>query len=79
MSGAAFHRRSRPAGVLRSPPCGDLLGGPDPAYMEGNMRASSTTDCGKPFHRTGVPSANMLRRAAMPHTDPLIQIRTLAN
>ena len=35
---------------------------PGLAYMEGNMRGPSTADCEKSFARTGIPSANMLRR-----------------
>ena len=52
---------------------------PGLAYMEGNMRGPSTADCEKSFHRTGIPSANMLRRAPMPPVAPLIQIRPLAS
>jgi len=37
---------------------------PGLAYMEGNMRGPSTADCEKSFASTGVPSANMLLRAA---------------
>jgi hypothetical protein len=32
--------------------------------MEGNMRGPSTQDCEKSFARTGIPSANMLAKAA---------------
>jgi radical SAM protein with 4Fe4S-binding SPASM domain len=42
---------------------------PGLAYMEGNMRGPSTADCEKSYARTGIPSANMLRRqqaAALP-------------
>jgi radical SAM protein with 4Fe4S-binding SPASM domain len=54
---------------------------PGLAYMEGNMRGPSMADCEKSFHRTGIPSANMLRRQK--DTDesrssapgPLIQIQ----
>ncbi len=35
---------------------------PGLAYMEGNMRGPSTADCEKSFYKTGIPSANMLRR-----------------
>lgn len=35
---------------------------PGLAYMEGNMRGPSTADCEKSFYRTGIPTANMLRR-----------------
>jgi len=37
---------------------------PGLAYMEGNMRGPSTQDCEKSFVRTGVPTANMLAKAA---------------
>ena len=37
---------------------------PGLAYMEGNMRGPSTQDCEKSFARTGIPSANMLAKAA---------------
>jgi radical SAM protein with 4Fe4S-binding SPASM domain len=47
---------------------------PGLAYMEGSMRGPSTTDCEKSFHRTGIPSANMLRKASMASAGPLIQI-----
>lgn len=42
---------------------------PGLAYMEGNMRGPSTADCEKSFARTGVPSANMLLRAASQKAD----------
>ena len=50
---------------------------PGLAYMEGNMRGPSTADCEKSFHRTGIPSANMLRTLeARPNSrGPLIQIQ----
>jgi radical SAM protein with 4Fe4S-binding SPASM domain len=35
---------------------------PGLAYMEGNMRGPSTADCEKSHARTGIPSANMLRK-----------------
>jgi AdoMet-dependent heme synthase len=38
---------------------------PGLAYMEGNMRGPSTADCEKSFAKTGIPSANMLRKAAV--------------
>lgn len=50
---------------------------PGLAYMEGNMRGPSTADCEKSFHRTGIPSANMLRASAN-SLSPLVQIRPLA-
>ena len=51
---------------------------PGLAYMEGSMRGPSTADCEKSFQRTGIPSANMLRRALAGATTPLIQIQQLA-
>ena len=48
---------------------------PGLAYMEGNMRGPSTADCEKSFLRTGLPSANMLRRTRESSTGPLIQIQ----
>ena len=47
---------------------------PGLAYMEGSMRGPSSSDCEKSFHRTGIPSANMLRKAAAAASGPLIQI-----
>jgi AdoMet-dependent heme synthase len=47
---------------------------PGLAYMEGSMRGPSTSDCMKSYHRTGIPSANMLRKAAMASGGPLVQI-----
>lgn len=49
---------------------------PGLAYMEGNMRGPSTADCEKSFHRTGIPSANMLRKRATSHLG-LIQIQPI--
>jgi AdoMet-dependent heme synthase len=50
---------------------------PGLAYMEGDMRGPSSADCRQSFARTGVPSANMLRRARK--SDPqLVQIRAAA-
>jgi radical SAM protein with 4Fe4S-binding SPASM domain len=37
---------------------------PGLAYMEGSMRGPSTADCEKSFVKTGIPSANMLLKAA---------------
>jgi AdoMet-dependent heme synthase len=51
---------------------------PGLAYMEGNMRGPSTADCEKSFHRTGIPSANMLAKAHSEPLRPLVQIRPLA-
>jgi radical SAM protein with 4Fe4S-binding SPASM domain len=50
---------------------------PGLAYMEGNMRGPSTADCEKSFRRTGIPSANMLKRASGSVTS-LVQIRPQA-
>jgi radical SAM protein with 4Fe4S-binding SPASM domain len=47
---------------------------PGLAFMEGNMRGPSTADCEKSFQRTGIPTANMLRRARASSAGPLIQI-----
>ncbi len=52
---------------------------PGLAYMEGNMRGPSTADCEKSFHRTGIPSANMLRQGLSGPSaaaGPLIQIQS---
>ena len=46
---------------------------PGLAFMEGNMYGPSSADCEKSFVRTGIPSANMLRRAA-----GLVQIQPAA-
>jgi radical SAM protein with 4Fe4S-binding SPASM domain len=51
---------------------------PGLAYMEGNMRGPSTADCEKSFQRTGIASANMLRKAKLGASGPLIQIRPMA-
>jgi len=48
---------------------------PGLAYMEGNMRGPSTADCEKSFQRTGIASANMLRRGQAANTGPLVQIQ----
>jgi hypothetical protein len=54
---------------------------PGLAFMEGNMRGPSTSDCDRSFARTGVPSANMLAKAeakANPRAAAnLVQIRAL--
>jgi radical SAM protein with 4Fe4S-binding SPASM domain len=49
---------------------------PGLAYMEGSMRGPSSSDCEKSFHRTGIPSANMLRKG-MAGAGPLVQILPL--
>lgn len=51
---------------------------PGLAYMEGSMRGPSTADCEKSFHRTGIRSANMLRKARANTSGPLIQIQSVA-
>jgi len=51
---------------------------PGLAYMEGNMRGPSTADCEKSFERTGIVTANMLRRGLGTPSSPLVQIQTLA-
>src|SRR5438105_14765352 len=48
---------------------------PGLAYMEGNMRGPSSADCEKSFQRTGILSANMLRKEAGSRPGPLIQIQ----
>lgn len=50
---------------------------PGLAYLEGNMRGPSTADCQKSFQRTGIPSANMLKRERS--VSGLIQIHPLPN
>lgn len=47
---------------------------PGLAYMEGSMRGPSSSDCEKSFHRTAIPSANMLRKAGLSSGGPLVQI-----
>ena len=51
---------------------------PGLAYMEGSMRGPSTADCEKSFQRTGILSANMLRKAHAHSHGPLIQIQPAA-
>ena len=48
---------------------------PGLAYMEGNMRGPSSADCEKSFQRTGIASANMLRRGHAAYTRHLVQIQ----
>lgn len=50
---------------------------PGLAYMEGSMRGPSTADCEKSYYRTGIPTANMLRKSARAPGPPLVQIQTL--
>jgi AdoMet-dependent heme synthase len=52
---------------------------PGLAYMEGNMRGPSTADCEKSFQRTGIPSANMLKKTRASSSASLIQIQPLAS
>ncbi len=51
---------------------------PGLAFQEGSMRGPSTQDCEKSFARTGIPSANMLAKAAagqsLPNGVRLVQI-----
>ena len=51
---------------------------PGLAYMEGNMRWPSTTDCEKSYQRTGIPSANMLRMGRTDSSGAFVQIQPLA-
>jgi radical SAM protein with 4Fe4S-binding SPASM domain len=48
---------------------------PGLAFMEGNMRGSSSADCEKSFVRTGIVTAGMLARKAVPTASNLVQIR----
>jgi radical SAM protein with 4Fe4S-binding SPASM domain len=48
---------------------------PGLAWMEGSMRGPSSADCEKSFHRTGIPSANMLARGFMRTLPGLVQIQ----
>jgi radical SAM protein with 4Fe4S-binding SPASM domain len=51
---------------------------PGLAYMEGSMRGPSKADCEKSFHRTGIPSANMIRNSQGNSGGPLVHIQALA-
>jgi AdoMet-dependent heme synthase len=51
---------------------------PGLAYMEGSMRGPSTADCEKSFQRTGILSANMLRKGRAAAVGMLIQIQPAA-
>ena len=68
--GSPLDTHARPAGLLdlRRMSAGAARC-PGLAYMEGNMRGPSTADCEKSFARTGIPSANMLLRAASQKAD----------
>ena len=46
--------------------------------MEGSMRGPSSADCEKSYYRTGIPTANMLRKAGQGPVGSLVQIRPLA-
>jgi radical SAM protein with 4Fe4S-binding SPASM domain len=48
---------------------------PGLAYMEGNMRGPSTSDCQQSYVRTGVPTGNMLRKEQVISSGSLVQIR----
>ncbi len=52
---------------------------PGLAYMEGDMRGPSASDCHKSFARTGIPSANMMRTGKIPQIGAtgLVQISGL--
>ncbi len=50
---------------------------PGLAYMEGNMRGPSTSDCQQSFIRTGIPSANMLLQSTK-GSERLVQIMAAA-
>jgi hypothetical protein len=65
------------AGLLNVQPCGQRARGVR-AYMEGNMRGPSTTDCEKSYQRTGIPLANMLRMGRVNSLGPLIRIHPVA-
>ena len=51
---------------------------PGLAYMEGSMRGPSSADCEKSYYRTGIPTANMLRKSGQAPIASLVQIRPLA-
>jgi AdoMet-dependent heme synthase len=48
---------------------------PGLAFLEGNMRGPSTSDCEKSFARTGIPSANLLARKDKVSPPRLVQIQ----
>jgi AdoMet-dependent heme synthase len=48
---------------------------PGLAYMEGSMRGPSTADCEKSYQRTGIITANMLRKQWHDSRGPLVQIQ----
>lgn len=49
---------------------------PGLAYMEGNMRGPSTSDCQQSYLRTGVLTANMLKNGGAIPSGPLVQIQS---
>jgi len=51
---------------------------PGLAYMEGDMRGPSSADCEKSFQRTGIPSANMMKRGRVTPASHLVHIQPLA-
>jgi len=48
---------------------------PGMAFLEGNMRGPSTSDCEKSFARTGIPSKNLLAKKEKPASARLVQIQ----
>jgi radical SAM protein with 4Fe4S-binding SPASM domain len=50
---------------------------PGLAYQEGNMRGPSIQDCEKSYARTGIVTANMLRRQERGETVKLVQIQSI--
>lgn len=46
---------------------------PGLAFMEGNMRGPSSLDCEKSFARTGIPSANMIKRRSASSASVLVE------
>jgi len=48
---------------------------PGLAFMEGNMRGPSTSDCEKSFARTGIPSKNLLAKKERAAPARLVQIQ----
>ncbi len=48
---------------------------PGLAFMEGNMRGPSTSDCEKSFARTGIPSVNLLAKKEKVSAPRLVQIQ----
>jgi AdoMet-dependent heme synthase len=48
---------------------------PGLAFMEGNMRGPSTSDCERSFARTGIPSANLLAKKDQASSQRLVQIQ----